>query len=85
MSQDSYDPNSVDSQLTEIKTILKGHVIETKEYRKRKDAEDSKLTARVSALEGDKKKLLGFVAGVSAASGGIGAFVAKYFGGSSGH
>lgn len=85
MSQDNYNPNSIDSRLTEIKTLLSGHISETRAYRRAKDTADANLAARVTAIEGDKKKFIGFIAGASAASGGVGALVAKYFGSGGGH
>jgi hypothetical protein len=86
MSQEDYNPNSIDSRLTEIKTLLSNHISETRAYRKAKDTADAKLADRVTAIEGDKKKFIGFIAGASAASGSVGALVAKYFGsGGSGH
>lgn len=71
----------MDSVITEIRTMLKGHIEETHRYRKSKDARDTVIESRVSSLEGDKKKLIGIAAGAGIGSGSIFAGLSKLFGG----
>jgi len=78
---EQYDKDSVDSVITEVRTMLKGHIDETRSYRRTKDAKDAVLEKRVSELEGDKKKLLGIALGAGVGSGSIFAGLNKLFGG----
>jgi len=76
MSDQNYNPNSVDSKLSEIITTLNAHVSETREYRKVNDTKHTLVEKRVSSLEGDKKKILGIALG----AGGLTHIIAKIFG-----
>jgi len=55
-------------------------VTETREYRQRNDAKHDTVIARVTGLEGDRKKLLGIAIGSGIGAGGIGTVVSKLFG-----
>ena len=78
---EQYDPQSNDSVITEIRTMLKDHIDETRSYRRSKDAKDALIERRVSELEGDKKKLMGVAIGAGVGSGSIFAGLSKLFGG----
>ena len=78
---EQYDKDSLDSVITEVRTMLRGHIDETRTYRRSKDAKDAVIEKRVAELEGDKKKLLGVALGAGVGSGGIFAGLSKLFGG----
>jgi len=75
-----FNPNSVDATLARIEQKLDSHVNETREYRQRNDAKHDTVIARVTELEGDRKKLLGIAIGSGIGAGGIGTVVSKLFG-----
>lgn len=79
-SVSDYDPNSSDSQFTEIKTMLRGHiedfrthVAQTDVYRKDLSAKMDTHGARIQELESSRKtdraKVIAFAAGTAAATG----------------
>ena len=76
-----YNPNSVDAALARIEATLTSHVTETREYRKKNDENHTVILSRVSELEGDRKKLLGFAIGSGLGAGGLSAALVKFFGG----
>lgn len=78
---EQYHKDSLDSVITEVRTMLQGHIDETRTYRRAKDARDAVIEKRVSALEGDKKKLMGVALGAGVGSGGLFAGLGKLFGG----
>lgn len=79
MSQE-FNPNSIDATLARIEQKLDSHVTETREYRQRNDAKHDTVIARVTELEGDRKKLLGIAIGSGLGAGGVGAALGKLFG-----
>lgn len=77
---ENYNPHSIDATLARIEAKLDSHVSETREYRKSNDSNHSLVLARVSELEGDRKKLMGVAVGAGVGAGGIGTALAKLFG-----
>ena len=85
MSQDNYNPDSIDAVLSRIENTLNNHVIETRVYRQSNDAKHDLIQQRLSELDGDKKKIVGIAIGSGLGAGGIGTFLAKFLGSGGGH
>ena len=75
-----FNPNSTDAVLSRIETTLNAHVDETRLYRMSNDAAHGAVLARVTELEGDKKKILGIAIGAGIGAGGVGAAIGQLFG-----
>jgi hypothetical protein len=80
MSDQNYNPNSIDAALSRIESTLNAYVTEHREYRKTNDTKQVSIEQRVSSLEGDKKKILGIALG----AGGLPHVLAKIFGSGAG-
>lgn len=77
MSQDQYNPNSVDATLSRIESKLDQSAAESREYRARNDAKLDTIHARLSDLEGERKRLCGIAIGGGLGAGGLGAALTK--------
>lgn len=79
MSNNEYNEKSMDSVVTEIKTILTQHVSETKEYREKLSSKLDGHEHRITSLENDRTKALGIASGVGLGGGAIGAWLKNLF------
>ena len=85
MSNGDYNPNSVDSVLSSIKTTLESHVADTAQYRKSLDARIAAVEEKAVGVERDfkehKNRVFTFATIIGGASGHAGGWLQKFFGG----
>ena len=80
MSDQDYNPNSVDAVLSRIENKLTQHVDGTASYRKSLDDNLKAHGDRIADLEACKTKAVGFMAGAGLSGGALGSWLHKLFG-----
>lgn len=67
-------------RLDEIDARMRDDREETRSFRRALDATLASQSTRISSLESDRTRVMGFAAGAGAAGGGVGAWLHKLFG-----
>jgi molybdopterin biosynthesis enzyme MoaB len=80
MSQENYNPNSIDATLARIEQVLTTHVNETREYRRVNDDKHVITDKRVTSLEADRTKLVIAGTALGTSGGAVGSWLHKIFG-----